>query len=102
MSTYAEFLIGKTHSGSDGGFAPVFEADGHGGAAMSAPPLREHVRTPHDSRGGRCQFRGRHPLTPFAVWTADCPLGRRFDAADSDDEDAMDAGLAWALSEVGT
>ena len=27
MSTYAEFLIGKTHSGSDGGFAPVFDPD---------------------------------------------------------------------------
>ena len=73
-----------------------------GGIAVSAPPPRQHVRTPIRSKGGRCQFRGRHPLTPFAVWAADCPLGRRFDALDSDAEDAMDAGLAWALRGVGT
>ena len=69
---------------------------------MSAPTPREHMRTPIRSKGGRCQFRGRHPLTPHAVWLADCPLGRRFDAADSEEEDDMDAGLAWALSGVGT
>jgi hypothetical protein len=68
---------------------------------MSAPQPREHVQTPHPTKPGRCQFRGRHRLTPYAVWTADCPLGRRFDAADSEAEDAMDAGLAWALSGMG-
>jgi len=69
---------------------------------VSAPPPREHVQTPHGSKGGRCQFRGRHRLTPYAVWAADCPLGRLFDAADSEEEDDMDAGLAWALRGVGT
>ena len=60
---------------------------------MSAPAPRSHL-------GGPLQ-RG-YRLTPFAVWAADCPLGRRFDAADSEEEDDMDAGLAWALREVGT
>ena len=69
---------------------------------MTAPPPREHLQAPNPSKIGRRQFRGRHPLTPFAVWSADCPLGRRFDAQDSDEEDAMDAGLQWALSGVGT
>ena len=69
---------------------------------MSAPPPREYVQTTFRSKGGRHQFRGRHRLTPYAVWTADCPLGRRFDILDSDEEDDMDAGLAWALAGVGT
>ncbi|MEI6449157.1 MAG: hypothetical protein WCP98_04305 [Actinomycetes bacterium] len=69
---------------------------------MSAPEPRQHVRTANRSKGGRFQFRGRHPLTPFAVWAADCPLGRRFDAADSDGEDAMDAEMVLALRGVGT
>ena len=47
-------------------------------------------------------FRGRPRLTPFAEWCADCPLGRIFDAADSDAEDAMDAELAIALLAVRT
>ena len=64
---------------------------------MIAPQLREHVRPARAGFG----HRGQHRLTPFAVWSADCPLGRVFDAADSDEEDAMDAGLAWALSGVG-
>lgn len=64
---------------------------------MSAPPPREHLQPTLPIKGGRHQFRGRYRLTPYAVWTADCPLGRRFDAADSDEEDDMDAGLQWAL-----
>ena len=33
----------------------------------------------------------RTPLSPFAAWLRDCPLGRYFDALDSDEEDALDA-----------
>ena len=64
---------------------------------MSAPQLRAHVRPARVGFG----HRGQHRLTSFAVWSADCPLGRRFDAADSDEEDDMDAALAWALRGVG-
>ena len=60
---------------------------------MSAPAPRSHLGGP--------LLRG-YRLTPFAVWSADCPLGRMFDAQDSDEEDDMDAGLAWALRGVGT
>ncbi len=42
----------------------------------------------------RKQVRGRRVLTPYAVWSADCPLGRLIDALDSDEEDVMDAWLA--------
>ena len=64
---------------------------------MSAPKPREHVRTPRVGVGVRGQYR----LTPFAVWSADCPLGCIFDAADSDEEDLMDASLALPLQAVG-
>ena len=65
---------------------------------MSAPPPREHVRPARAGRG----HRGQHRLTPYAVWSADCPLGRLFDILDSEEEDDMDAGLAWTLAGVGT
>lgn len=31
--------------------------------------------------------------TPIALWLRDCPLGRFFDAIDSDEEDAQEAWL---------
>ncbi len=33
----------------------------------------------------------RAPLSAFAAWSRDCPLGRYFDCIDSDVEDALDA-----------
>jgi len=65
---------------------------------MSAPPPREHILVPWRTKG----HRGQHRLTPYAVWTADCPLGRLFDILDSDEEDAMDAEMVLALRGVGT
>lgn len=43
--------------------------------------------------------RGYHP-SPLAVWSRYCPLGRHFDQLDSDEEDLMDASLAYALQEA--
>ena len=40
-------------------------------------------------------------LSPFAAWSRECPLGRFFDALDSDEEDAMDALLSAPLRAVG-
>ena len=40
--------------------------------------------------------RGHYP-SPFATWDHHCPLGRHFDRLDSDEEDLMDASLAYAL-----
>jgi hypothetical protein len=42
------------------------------------------------------QKRGRH-LTHAALWWERCPLGRQMDRQISDEEDAMDAALQYAV-----
>lgn len=39
----------------------------------------------------RYQTSLRTPLSAYAAWSRDCPLGRFFDRIDSDDEDVFDA-----------